>query len=629
MKKTNNNSGKSNNAANNNNNNNSKAAKKSKEDVYLVLSVAVTGRSPVNGSILSLGAVAVAFSATAGRRILGTFQANLLPLPGAERLSTVDVAGFWKTRRRELEVISENRQPADRVFASFTTFCKAYPNLTLVGSPLLSVYGWISYYWTVLCPGAAMPWGFSGLCARSYASGLLGVSMKDLSKSPAYKLLCDGLEPTGIPVEDALCGAALISNAMLVSAAPRGPGSSYDTLLQRSSAAPQPQDTAADNASTDNAAAAPLFPLQWECPPVAPFPAAPSFVTASLPFRVFPSIFSPEFERDALAQIDALFGDGHPHRDSDSEWVATEKVHGSNFTILTDGQGGIRGAKRTALLEDGSSFFQYEYIIERLRQSIDRVYQAVVRSVSTDLEAEGKRVAVVAIAGEMAGGEYLHPGVALDLRGTRVQNGVQYAPDNFFYAFDISYLVVPVAQKDSTLASQAETKGQWIYLDFDRFQSVCHDSGLLSSLVIQRGSLAELMQIDLDFDTKVPSQLLHLPSIPQNTAEGIVLRPVLEKSLPDGRRVLVKRKHPKFSEFAHLAAAATPLEMLRKLATNVNRVDAVMSKLTLAERAQGSETAKLVVLDAMVDVAKLYPEFSPSPQEQEELAKEVLMLFAQ
>ncbi|CAD2216031.1 hypothetical protein ADEAN_000348900 [Angomonas deanei] len=186
-------------------------ASKVKEEVFLCLTLAVSGRSPLNGWIMNIGATLI----TAERKVLGVFERNLLPLHADVRVKPApDVVGYWRRQRAELEYFyadkeagrsagqqllakanpSLRRVPPAEAFEDLTQFCSPYVNLTLVGSPLLSVYGWISYYWSrVWQKDRQMPWGFSGLCARSFSAGYLGVPMKKLNNSATFHQLTRGL----------------------------------------------------------------------------------------------------------------------------------------------------------------------------------------------------------------------------------------------------------------------------------------------------------------------------------------------------------------------------------------------------------------------------------------------------
>jgi Rnl2 family RNA ligase len=83
-------------------------------------------------------------------------------------------------------------------------------------------------------------------------------------------------------------------------------------------------------------------------------------------------------------------------------WVVTEKIHGSNFSFITDGKD-IRCAKRSALLGSNEEFLNYQFILEKYRSNVLEAYK-IVKQHSPDLE-------VMKIYGELFGGSYPHPDV--------------------------------------------------------------------------------------------------------------------------------------------------------------------------------------------------------------------------
>ena len=50
-----------------------------------------------------------------------------------------------------------------------------------------------------------------------------------------------------------------------------------------------------------------------------------------------------------------LFIDNHT---TEEPWVATEKIHGTNFSLIYDGEK-VTAAKRNSLLKDNDKFFSF------------------------------------------------------------------------------------------------------------------------------------------------------------------------------------------------------------------------------------------------------------------------------
>ena len=74
------------------------------------------------------------------------------------------------------------------------------------------------------------------------------------------------------------------------------------------------------------------------------------------------------------------------------DWVATEKVHGSNFCVYyRDGQ--INFGKRNGLLKEDDWFYNYQLIQEKLNQNIRQLSQIINHS-------------QIVVYGELFGGWY-------------------------------------------------------------------------------------------------------------------------------------------------------------------------------------------------------------------------------
>jgi Rnl2 family RNA ligase len=126
-----------------------------------------------------------------------------------------------------------------------------------------------------------------------------------------------------------------------------------------------------------------------------------------------------------------------------------------------------------------------------------------------------------------------------------VQVGVWYAPDLHFMAFDVV----------------VETHSGRRYLPFDTAADLCARCGFMFAEALFRGTLAECLKFEIEFETKIPGRL-RLPPLPsgasheRNLAEGCVVRPTEELPVQiagirvgkESMRGLFKRKIPQFSE---------------------------------------------------------------------------------
>jgi len=243
-------------------------------------------------------------------------------------------------------------------------------------------------------------------------------------------------------------------------------------------------------------------------------------------------------------------------------WVASEKVHGANLCIGTDGSV-LEVAKRRAVLAPGEAFFAHERALGPL--------VAGVRRLARKLDA-----AWVLIYGELFGGHYPHPAVVPVDGVAPVQTGVYYAPDIQFCAFDLAIV---------------DRAGAGAFVPFRRACELFADAGIPTAPVLATGTLHDLLALPIEFATRVPAQL-GLPALPDNWAEGMVIKP-WESGAPLGApRPVVKRKRAEFAEteyhqaraWAPVARASDPLDAAEAALTAMitePRIDSAIGKLGL------------------------------------------------
>ncbi|MCF2529074.1 RNA ligase family protein [Yinghuangia soli] len=238
------------------------------------------------------------------------------------------------------------------------------------------------------------------------------------------------------------------------------------------------------------------------------------------------------------------------------EWTATEKVHGAHFAVVVD-EAGPRPAKRRELLGDGTldEFFGASRIWPALAVAADRC-AAALRAAHPACGS----TATVTLYGELAGGRYPHPDIPAEPGVDPVQTGVWYAPGLHWLLFDAT-----LGTADGRLWAADRT-----------LRAAAASAGLACVPLLARGPLVRLDGVPRVFATRVPA-LLGLPELPDNLAEGYVLKPAdtwhetagpagsPEPARSPGRRdpaapaarPLAKIKHPAFAE-DHRYAGALP-----------------------------------------------------------------------
>jgi len=254
------------------------------------------------------------------------------------------------------------------------------------------------------------------------------------------------------------------------------------------------------------------------------------------------------------------------------EWIVTEKIHGANFCLVTDGAA-VRCARRKGWLSEGEDFFGHGALAAKLRSPVLALFRAA--------KSRDPQITIAFVYGELFGGGYPHPRVRATPGVSPVQTGVWYSPSIEFCAFDVGVL--------------REGEQERAYLDQERALGLCDQEGIRFAGPLFRGGYEEAWQFPIGFETTIPA-LLGLPSLgPSNKAEGIVLKPARSIVVPrrDGAlRPVVKRKIPEFSEDKRFhgakkwpereAGSARDLEWLKQEASglmNENRLFAAVSKV--------------------------------------------------
>ncbi|MDB4352961.1 hypothetical protein OAA60_05980 [Porticoccaceae bacterium] len=297
----------------------------------------------------------------------------------------------------------------------------------------------------------------------------------------------------------------------------------------------------------------------------------------------------------------------------DTVWCATEKIHGSNFSATTDGTT-IKWGKRGSFLNDSqlSTFHSSHKIKEKYDESVIKAFNHINNKFSSE------KLIKIHIFGEICGGKY-H---GFKNTGKAVQKEVSYCPHIEFIVFDI---FASFENNDTDNNSTYQT-----FLDTSTVVECCESSQLLHVPIMRTGTLTELISMNPTFLSHVYTMFdeLDLPLLPNNYAEGYVLKPMEEVHTPRGR-VILKFKSPRFSE------KDTPKSKPKNNSTKVshesnvqslddetqsildrcyeyindNRKNSVLSKLTENEKLNNTKIIGLIVRDAFEDILK---DFEPN-----------------
>nr|URM62377.1 ligase 2 [Mimivirus sp.] len=58
------------------------------------------------------------------------------------------------------------------------------------------------------------------------------------------------------------------------------------------------------------------------------------------------------------------------------EWIALEKIHGANFSFITNGEK-LETAKRTGIISPEEYFFNYQIVVERYSQDVLNIFNKI------------------------------------------------------------------------------------------------------------------------------------------------------------------------------------------------------------------------------------------------------------
>lgn len=257
-----------------------------------------------------------------------------------------------------------------------------------------------------------------------------------------------------------------------------------------------------------------------------------------------------EIDLPTETRIDAIRRTGIANQ----EWVACEKVHGTNFAIYLINETEVRFAKRSGIMDPSENFFGYHLLIDDFTAQVRALCALLKRKYGVT-----GRMGRVVLHGELFGAKYKHPLVPkstkwctlpnkkrIPIAGVEIQSEPfpQYSPELHYFAFDVKYSV-------------SGDEEDVVLLPFDDFTEVCAQvPNLLYAKPLVRGTLDECLAFDVEnFITPLPA-LLGLGNYPLegNLAEGVVIRhvrrgdPAVESS---GVSTIIKLRCSSFMELKH------------------------------------------------------------------------------
>lgn len=273
---------------------------------------------------------------------------------------------------------------------------------------------------------------------------------------------------------------------------------------------------------------------------------------------------------------------------SGGTWVASEKLHGANFSFHYDGKN-HKEAKRSGFIEEGENFYACSEVVNQIRPLIRELWGLLLEEAYSGLTS-------ISVYGE--------------LFGDGVQKGISYG-EKKFYAFDMAATV-----------TMPEISHTFMYDPFKRFMG---EVGIPIAPEIATGTLQEMLELSPEFDSKVLG-------IEDNLAEGLVIKPVIPCFLASGSRVILKHKAKGFSERSKPRKKKSKLVMSdeeKKLAQdlvgycNTNRIESVVSKIGQVTIKDFGKVFPEFIQDVWEDVFKDYPNLRAEISEMKALSKHI------
>ena len=176
-------------------------------EIYISTDVEADGPIPGPHSMLSFGSAAF----TADKQLLGTFSANLHPLPGAE--GHPDTLAWWQTQPAAWAACRQDLQEPAAAMRVYHAWLRELPGKPVfVAYPV--TYDFMFIYWYLMKFVGDSPFAHHGLDIRTYAMAMQKKGYKQAGKSRYPKRWFDPLPHTHLALDDAIEQGALFCNML-------------------------------------------------------------------------------------------------------------------------------------------------------------------------------------------------------------------------------------------------------------------------------------------------------------------------------------------------------------------------------------------------------------------------------
>lgn len=227
-------------------------------------------------------------------------------------------------------------------------------------------------------------------------------------------------------------------------------------------------------------------------------------------------------------------------KSDDIELIALEKIHGTNFSFITDGTD-VVCCRRSDILKQDENFYSYKNILLKYNDKILNLFDKIKKMIKEKYNFD---IIQIQLYGELYGGNYL--GVETSTGSKSVQKGIYYSNSNEYAAFDLKYWI----KNTNTNMNINKELGEIKYLDWDEFEIVLQEVSIPIVPVISKGKWNIISQLNPKFESVI-YKLHNLPKISSNYAEGYVIKPTKEVRYGKiNKRLIWKFKNPSFSEIS-------------------------------------------------------------------------------
>ena len=285
-------------------------------------------------------------------------------------------------------------------------------------------------------------------------------------------------------------------------------------------------------------------------------------------FKKFPSIENHYREK----YIEIL----KEHKFNNLRYVATEKIHGANFSFWTDGND-VRVASRSQFVD--GTFYNCQEVIDQYSEKVLDLYNSYI--FTNDNEEH-----IITVYGELYG-----PGI---------QSGIYYGDKKNFRAFDLTIddkFISPITAR--YLLKNHSIPLVPIIGTYDSLDEALEESNIFQS---------KIWKMDQDPSENTVNKFTHFKE-GENFAEGLVIQPLsVIKYTNNGSRVLIKSKNPKFTEKnkkrPSKPSEPNPFIPVVEQYVNENRMNSVLSKFGEATNKDFGKIIKLMNEDVIEDMIK-------------------------